>query len=281
MPTESPAPPQAMMGLLNYITSTSLDEDYAHVSQRRGHQEAGGTAERDAPRRRAGTLLALALFGVLVATAFVQTARTADDAAQRRDELVKQVLARQDELRRQRDRALELRAETVSLQEVYLRAAAEGSTMQARLERLGLVVGAVPARGPGVTVLADDGPASAGADAEILDVDLQKLVNGLWLSGAEAIAVNGQRLTALSAIRLAGPVITVNYERISAPYTVTAIGDPDTLGVRFLDTPGGQWWLDLQALYGVQFRIDRAESLTVPASRRLDLRHARTTEVLQ
>lgn len=273
------------MGLLNYLTATSLDEDYAHASERRARERAGLVAPQDgAGRRRTGhgtALVVLALFGVLVATAFVQTARTADDAAERHDELVKQVLARRDQLQLQRGRAQELREETTSLQSAYLRATAEGRSLQQRLVGLGLATGADPARGPGVRVAVDDGPTSAGADAEVLDVDLQKLVNGLWLSGAEAVAVNGERLTALSAIRLAGPVITVNYERVSRPYTVTAIGDPGTLAARFVDTPGGQWWLDLQALYGVQFRIDRAESLTLPASRRVDLRHARTTEVIQ
>ena len=273
------------MGLLNYLTATSLDEDYAQASERRARERAGETEpDGDTARRRTGhgtALVVLAMFGVLIATAFVQTARTADDAAVRHDELVKQVLARREQLQQQRGRAEELRAETASLQDAYLRATAEGRSLQQRLEQLGLATGADPARGPGVRVVADDGPQSAGDDAEVLDVDLQKLVNGLWLSGAEAVAVNGERLTALSAIRLAGPVITVNYERISRPYTVTAIGDPATLAARFVDTPGGQWWLDLQALYGVEFRIDRAESLTLPASRRVDLRHARTSEVMQ
>ena len=273
------------MGLLNYITATSLDEDYAHASERRSREQAGESdPARGSVRRRTGhgtALVVLALFGVLVATAFLQTARTADDAAVRHDELVKQVLARRDQLQQQRARAAELRAENDSLQNIYLQATAEGRSLQDRLERLGLATGADPAQGPGVRVVVDDGPSSAGEDAEVLDVDLQKLVNGLWLSGAEAIAVNGERLTALSAIRLAGPVITVNYERISGPYTVTAIGDPATMATAFVDTPGGQWWLDLRALYGVQFRIDRAESLTLPASRRVDLRHARTTEVMR
>ena len=47
----------------------------------------------------------------------------------------------------------------------------------------------------------------------MLDPDLQKLVNGLWAAGAEAISINGQRLTNLSAIREAGEAITVNSGR--------------------------------------------------------------------
>ena len=41
--------------------------------------------------------------------------------------------------------------------------------------------------------------------------DLQIVVNGLWDAGAEAISVNGQRLTSKSAIRFAGQAILVNY----------------------------------------------------------------------
>lgn len=267
------------MGLLNYLTATSLDEDYAHVSQRRAAAEAG----EGAPSRRTGPagLVILAVFGILVATAAVQTSRTADDAQARHDELVKQVEARKQTLADQRDRAQELLRETQTLQAAFLRATAQGRSLESRLGRLGLVTGAAPARGPGVTVVVDDGPATSGEDAEVLDVDLQKMVNGLWLSGAEAIAINGQRLTSLTAIRLAGGVITVNYRRISPPYTVSAIGNPDDLAARFVDTPGGQWWLDLQALYGLRFDINTApdeEPLTVPAASRIALRHAHTPE---
>src|SRR4051812_37044102 len=83
---EHEPPPQAVLGLLNYITATSLDEDYAHVSKRRGSE---GPARRTSP----GTvgLVVLAVFGVLVATAAVQTSRTADESASSRQSLVKQV----------------------------------------------------------------------------------------------------------------------------------------------------------------------------------------------
>ena len=70
--------------------------------------------------------------------------------------------------------------------------------------------------------------------------DLALLVNGLWRAGAEAIAINGQRLTARSAIRNSGAAINVNGRPpLSPPYVVTAIGDTKTLQADLLDTSTG------------------------------------------
>jgi uncharacterized protein YlxW (UPF0749 family) len=101
----------------------------------------------------------------------------------------------------------------------------------------------------------------------------------LWQAGAEAIAVNGQRLTALSSIRHAGDAITVNFRSISRPYTVLAIGNPDTLPAKFVDTTSGQAWLDLQQQVGLRFRMETRKAMTLPAAPAVDLRfaHARRT----
>ena len=112
----------------------------------------------------------------------------------------------------------------------------------------------------------------------MLDGDLQRLVNGLWLAGAEAIAINGQRLTQLSAIRTAGEAITVNFKPLRPPYVVEAIGNPDQLPARFIETDGGAWWLNLRSVYGVKFDMHSREELTLPALRIDDLRRARVRE---
>ena len=77
----------------------------------------------------------------------------------------------------------------------------------AQAERLGVVAGELPVRGPGLRFTIDDAPGrqdAVGADPRagdaaaggvVLDSDLQIVVNGLWAAGAEAVAVNGQRLT--------------------------------------------------------------------------------------
>lgn len=270
-------PPQAVMGLINYLTATSLDQDYAVVAEKRGR------TEEPKPSRSGGAVLAvLALFGVLIATAAVQTARTADDTATSHEELVRQVNARKAQLADRREQADRLAAETETLQTQYLEATAQGRSVQSRLTSLGVGTGADAARGPGIVIRAKDGPPLPDGENEIIDLDLQKLVNGLWLAGAEAISINGERLTALTAIRQGGAVITVNFRPVSPPYTLRVIGDPDTLAARFSDTPAGQWWSDLQSLYGVDLQITNSEDpLTVPPARRSTLRYAHTPETLR
>ena len=270
-------PPQAVMGLLNYLTATSLDEDYAVASRRR--QTDG---KKRTPRPGRSALVMIAVFGILVATAAVQTSRTADATASSHEELVKQINARKGQLADRRERVDELTNETEALETRFLEATTQGRSGQSRLTSLGVGTGADAARGPGVRVRVDDGAPLPSGQNEVLDGDLQKLVNGLWLEGAEGIALNGERLTSLTAIRQGGAVITVNYRPISPPYTLSVIGDPDTLAARFIDTPGGQWWLDLQALYGVEFEITNTEEpLTLPPARRSGLRYAHTPETLR
>jgi uncharacterized protein YlxW (UPF0749 family) len=265
------------MGLLNYLTATSLDQDYAAASE---HRRVRGESRRERPGTSA--LVILAVFGILIATAAVQTSRTADESATSHEELVKQVQARKAQLSARRERVDSLRNQTQTLETQYLAATAQGRSVQSRLTSLGIGTGADATRGPGVRVTVDDGPPISGGQNEIFDGDLQKLVNGLWLAGAEGVALNGERLTALTAIRQGGAVITVNFRPISPPYTLTAIGDPDTLAARLVDTPGGQWFLDLQALYGVEFDIANSEEpLTLPAARRSGLRYAHTPETLR
>ena len=129
-------PPQAVMGLLNYLTATSLDEDYAHVSKQR--------ATVGAPTRRSpGTvgLVVLAVFGVLVATAAVQTSRNADESASSRESLVNQVNSRKAELNAKRAQATSLTRSVAALQNSNLDATNQGRAVRSRLDRLGAVTG--------------------------------------------------------------------------------------------------------------------------------------------
>src|SRR3954468_20163249 len=172
----APPPPQAVMGLLNYITATSLDEDYAHVSR----QRRAADDERPAKRRRGKAgLVVLAAFGVLVATAGVQTARDADVSATSRESLVRQVNDRAAQVSRQRSRVQGLQRDIAGLQSAQLNATTEGRSVSARLDRLGVLTGAAPTKGPGVQVAVDDAPGAKSPKFQVQGQDLQKLANGL------------------------------------------------------------------------------------------------------
>jgi uncharacterized protein YlxW (UPF0749 family) len=263
-------PPHAVMGLLNYITATALDEDYAVVSERHALQ--------DKPKQGHNGLfglVAVLVFGILVATAAVQTARNAAQTASGHDSLVAQINERKAALATLQGQIRDLHVRVRNLQAQYLQSSAEGRSLQARVQQLGMVTGSMPVQGPGVRITVDDAP-GGGQGQQVLDKDLQKLVNGLWQVGAEAISINGQRLSNLTAIRRASEGITVNYRHINRPYVVSAIGNPDQMGARFLDTPGGQTWLALKSALGLPFDITREDSMKLPAAPRLTLRHAQT-----
>ena len=86
--------------------------------------------------------------------------------------------------------------------------------------------------------MVDDNP--IGDDVQLVaDSDLAKLVDGLWEAGAEAIAINDQRLNPLGAIRNIGKAIHVNTVPLSPPYVVRAIGDMRTLQAELLNTSHG------------------------------------------
>src|SRR5918994_1872373 len=125
-------------------------------------------------------------------------------------------------------------------------------------ELVALLAGATEVEGPGVKLVVDDakdtdqggdGPRESSGFSDtgrVRDRDMQRIVNGLWESGAEAVAINGQRLTALSAIRAAGDAILVDNRPLVPPYTVLAVGDGKKLSTAFQDSADGQYLHALQ-----------------------------------
>ncbi|WP_155918156.1 DUF881 domain-containing protein [Marmoricola sp. URHB0036] len=269
-------PPQAAMGLLDYLTTHAMDEDYEFVSERRQRAEARGESVEKAPSRsRIGVVgaLVMALFAVLVVTAAVQTSRNSVSDEKERRELVGQVDQARAQVDGDRSRLTALQQEVRRLQTRQLSNDTSAKGVLDTIKLLGMRAGTIPVRGPGVRVVADDAKGADSARNEVLDSDLQKLVNGLWEAGAEAISLNGQRLTNLSTIRLAGNAITVNAHSLRRPYVVQAIGNKDTLPARFAETTSGQAWLDLQREVGLRLKITPESSLRLPAAE-VSLRYA-------
>ena len=98
----------------------------------------------------------------------------------------------------------------------------------------------------------------------IHDDDLLRVINELRAAGAEAISVNGQRLTGISEIRCAGPTLSVNNVRSSAPFEIRAIGDKKSLESA-LRMRGGV--AETLGVWGIQIDIKTSDNVYIPPYR--------------
>ncbi|GAB3767310.1 uncharacterized protein YlxW (UPF0749 family) [Nocardioides ginsengisegetis] len=265
-------PARVTLPLLTLITQQSLDEDYLHVAERRAATSPGPARIR--PHRTAAVVVAV--FGVLVTTAAVQTSRNASVNDASRATLISQITARRDSVSRLQDGIVAQRERNTRLQDTLARTTSAEQSAITRMRRLEVRTGFVPVRGEGVRITIDDPPGADGTEA-VRDEDLALLVDGLWQAGAEAISINGQRLTALSAIRNASIAIHVNSRPISPPYTVLAIGDTRTLQANLLDTTHGLAFFDVAQQLGFVYELHNEDTLSLPAApeRLLRLRAAK------
>jgi uncharacterized protein YlxW (UPF0749 family) len=276
-PDQQPARRDASMLLLTSLVEDSLDDGYARAAARRA-------AGEPPPRHGRALLVAgLVAVGLLLTTAAVQTRERAGATAEARDAVTAEIESRSaanDRLERQLDRE---RARAARERRAQLRATDEGAAVERKLTRLESVTGAGAVTGPGFVLRLDDAPADpSGADVDprtdatddgrVSDRDLQTLVNEVWASGAEAVAVNGQRLTALSAIRSAGEAILVDFRPITPPYKVSAVGPAD-MRASFVDGFGGSY---LQVLrdYGIDYAVTDEDEVSLPASAGVTVRYA-------
>jgi uncharacterized protein YlxW (UPF0749 family) len=131
-----------------------------------------------------------------------------------------------------------------------------------------LRAGLIDSRGPGLRIVLDDSPsASIGNvnDHLVHDYDLRDVVSVLWLAGAEAIAINGERIVNSTSIYCVGSTVLVNDTRLSPPYEIRAIGDPSRL-LDYVENPGYLNGLKArQARVGVKVEVSRVESMLVSA----------------
>ena len=154
---------------------------------------------RTAPRLR-GAAVATVLFGLLIALAAVQTARNADVREASRDALINRIDERQQEVASLRDRIESLRRQNDDLQSTSSRVQGQLAEATVQLRALQLSTGFVAVHGPGLRITVSDNP-DGSSDGRVRATDLRLLVNGLWRAGAEAIAINGRRLSAISRDR--------------------------------------------------------------------------------
>jgi uncharacterized protein YlxW (UPF0749 family) len=279
-PGARPAPGRrldASLTLLREVMERPLDPGYAEAAARR----------RPSTRRRTAITAVLAIVGgYLLTVAVVEVRGPVPEAARTSERLRQEIQRKSAAVSAQEAANADLRAAIAAIQAEALRDAG-GPELVAQAERLGIVAGELPVRGPGLRFTIDDAPGrqdAVGADPRagdaaaggvVLDSDLQIVVNGLWEAGAEAVAINGQRLTGLSAIRSAGQAILVDFRPLVPPYVVDAVGDPAKLQTGFAAGMAGAYLHSLADNSGIRVDETTREALSLPAAGRLVLRAAK------
>ena len=266
----STLPEHVTTPLLTLITARSMDEDYAHVAQKRA---AAGEGAAPTPRSRPHwtSAVAVAALGVMAAVVAAQTDREAGVNELSRAALVERIEVQSDQLA---DIQHDVAETTRANQDV----ASNSTTVQgqlddiaARVDRAELTSGFAPVHGPGVRITVDDRP-GVDVNDEIRDEDLATLVDGLWAAGAEAVAINDQRVNALGGIRNTGRAVHVNGRPVLAPYVVSAIGDPRALQARLLQTSEGQAWFVLVNGLDLVYSAENVDDIRLPAAPERPLR---------
>lgn len=171
--------------------------------------------------------------------------------------------AQQDDLK---ERLLELRTQIGEIEGAGPGSAALVRELNDELEQARIAAGLIPLTGTGIVLQLEDSDQAVSGDASEDDYlvsahDLRAVIEELWIAGAEAIAVNGERITPTTSLIDIGTSVLVNAAYLAPPYQVTAIG-PDDLYDRLASAPGFIDFLRARAeAYGI--RVSFAEPATV------------------
>jgi uncharacterized protein YlxW (UPF0749 family) len=267
------------MSLINDMMRQPVDPSYASAAARR----VSRGLPRSTSTRTVLVLVTSAVIGLLFTLSALNLRAATSVAGQARTELIDAIESRQAEGDERAAQAAALEREVAALQ-----GAALGNPGQALLDQvaaLSVATGAVAVTGPGLELTLDDAEAATGANADprgqsgfgsgrVSATDVQLVTNGLWQAGAEAIAINGQRLSARSAIRFAGEAILVDFRPLARPYVISAIGDATGMQSRFTASATGSYFKALADNYKIRTELVAVGSLTLPGHPSDTLRYA-------
>ena len=201
---------------------------------------------------------ALLALGFLVAAQLAAEGPRVRYTTQERSPLVETALGLQTQQDQLKTQILELRKQIKALEDQGQGTTTQQREENANLEGARIAAGLIPLTGTGIVFrLADSSqpvPANGNpADYAVTARDIRTVVAELWLAGAEAIAVNGERVTATTGVLDIGGTILVNSAYLAPPYQISAIGPTDMLAqlglsqgwVDFIETRRGRFGIDV------------------------------------
>ncbi len=214
--------------------------------------------------------VALLALGFLIAAQLAAEGPRIRYTTQERSVLVETALglqAQQDDLK---DRIVALRNDIQSLEQ---QGAGDTSTihdLNSRLQEARIVAGLIRMKGTGIVVRIEDSttpvpPGGNEADYLANAADLRTVVALLWQSGAEAIAINDERITTTSSIVDIGGSVLVNQAYLTGPYDITALG-PKELFAQLSASPGWEEFVRTRrGSFGIGISWAEPDEVDVPA----------------
>jgi uncharacterized protein YlxW (UPF0749 family) len=204
---------------------------------------------------------------------------------------VRQELAAQIQSASSRSDELSNNVDDLRSQIDKLSAEVGGGSNSALADKENILNGSTSVEGPGITVTltdplaasSDNGDSSSGNSTDsshiriVSDADLQSFVSKLWAAGAEAIAINGNRIGVQTSVRTAGSTILVGVESVQSPYTIEAIGSKDSLKKAMSADSEGNLFSSLKQA-GIYPQVSSKDSITMEAAGSPDLSYAKREE---
>lgn len=231
--------------LLDQIAERALDDDYYLVRPGRYSRSRGVNT--------VATALVLALFALMVTLTAVQYYQDRPSRSEARESVLADIDFAQQQQTDLQTQVVELEAQVASLRGQLAVTPDEIS------DQVAAGAGVVHGDGVRITITPADGVAISGAE-------LRALVNELWVAGAEAIAINGQRWGALTSLRTAGGTVTVNFASIGAPFVLEVVGDADQIRDRLDSSGESGYWQRRQTTGELTYTLTDADDQTLPAA---------------
>jgi len=224
-------------------------------------------------------LVPAVLFGLLVSVQWRTQAERNELTVRYNAPLLDAANTLQNEQNTLKAQLVALRAELDRIQSNASTQSDAAKELQARIDTLKAVAGLNERSGDGVEIILDDARGTVTAkDIEksiCHNTDLTDIVNQAWRGGAEAIAVNDERIVGSSSIYCVGSTIMVNGTLMSPPFKVVVIGPQNELLASYEDPTQLRDIKQRRDVYGLGFRVSRAGGLRVPPYRgALNVRYA-------
>ena len=287
MSTGQSTRPDGSMTLITEMMQHPLDPGYAAAADSRAKSGLSPATGHRSPL----LVIVAVLIGALLTTSALALRAPTTSANTIKSELASRIGASRAHADVQTRLIATLRREIDTVQAATLSQQSQ-TALTSELARLELAAGSVPVTGPGLVLTVDDAATAVNSEnpggdpgtstktdqGKVIARDLQIIVNGLWEAHAEAISINGHRLTSRAAIRFAGAAILVDYRPLTRPYVITAIGDSKNLSVEFAGNAGGSYLQSLKANYKIRGNLQSRDAVVVPGEPALSLQVAQPVQ---